>query len=143
MSDENPITAAGREFFELSFAYFRLHRDHVTALLADLALTPVEMHALRALPPHAAVPMAALSARIHVEPSNVTAVVDRLVRRGLLRRCPGTADRRVREVALTDAGRDTRDELQRRLQPPPVLARLDPEQQRRLRDLFRVMLDPR
>src|SRR5450755_3571720 len=45
-----------------------------------------------------------LADRLAVEGATMVAMVDRLVKAGLVRREPSTADRRIKRVVLTDAG---------------------------------------
>ncbi|WP_439951741.1 MarR family winged helix-turn-helix transcriptional regulator [Nocardia harenae] len=54
----------------------------------------------------------ALARRIGADKTRIIPVLDELQRQGLIRRDPDPADRRVNLVALTDAGRDTRDRVQ-------------------------------
>ncbi|MFD9457393.1 MarR family winged helix-turn-helix transcriptional regulator [Streptomyces sp. NPDC059985] len=62
------------------------------------------------------VPMRGLAALLVCDASNVTGIVDRLEARDLVRREPSPADRRVKNVAATDTGRDVirrvREEMQ-------------------------------
>ncbi|MFF3014376.1 MarR family winged helix-turn-helix transcriptional regulator [Streptomyces sp. NPDC057939] len=62
------------------------------------------------------VPMRGLAALLVCDASNVTGIVDRLEARDLVRREPSPADRRVKNVAATEAGRDVirrvREEMQ-------------------------------
>ena len=61
-------------------------------------------------------PMRALAALLVCDASNVTGIVDRLEARDLARREPDPADRRVKNVVATDAGREVirrvREEMQ-------------------------------
>jgi len=57
--------------------------------------------------------MAALAASASFTTGGYTKVADRLVERGLLRRVPGTRDRRVVYLELTPAGVDMADALRR------------------------------
>lgn len=77
-------------------------------------------------------PMRGLAERRHCDPSNITRVVDRLESRGLVARSPDPADRRIRRVALTDAGRSALTRFQAELQRVSSLADLAPEQRLRL-----------
>jgi DNA-binding MarR family transcriptional regulator len=82
--------------------------------------------------------MGQLAERLDCDPSNVTGMVDRLQARGLLERRVDEADRRVKHLALTPAGRQLRSELEARLfAGRPLLARLSRGDQRTLRDLLR------
>lgn len=51
-------------------------------------------------------PMSRLATVLHCEPSNVTGLVDRLERRGLVERRPDPQDRRVKQIAPTQEGRE-------------------------------------
>ncbi|MEU0173803.1 MarR family transcriptional regulator [Streptomyces massasporeus] len=55
--------------------------------------------------------MSRLAERLKCEPSNVTGIVDRLEARGLVRRGPDPADRRVKLAAVTEAGRSIGDQV--------------------------------
>ncbi|MER7764997.1 MarR family transcriptional regulator [Streptomyces sp. NPDC097619] len=62
------------------------------------------------------VPMRGLATLLACDASNVTGIVDRLESRELVRREPDPADRRVKNVVATEAGRETirrvREEMQ-------------------------------
>ncbi|MEV7723336.1 MarR family winged helix-turn-helix transcriptional regulator [Streptomyces sp. NPDC101733] len=53
------------------------------------------------------IPMRGLASLLVCDASNVTGIVDRLEARGLVRREPSVADRRVKNVVATDEGRAT------------------------------------
>lgn len=136
------VTPEGRQAFELSFAYFRLHREHLRRVLEPFGLTPPQMHALRALTPGEAMAMARLAEQIFVDPPNVTTVVDRLVHRQLTHRQESSTDRRVKTVMLTDEGVAVRVRLNTVLaELPDAIACLSPQEQRQLRGLLRRMVD--
>jgi DNA-binding MarR family transcriptional regulator len=70
-------------------------------------------------------PMGELANAMHCDNSNITGIVDRLEERGLVERRAAEGDRRVKLVALTDGGREIREELTRRRgEPPRELAEL-------------------
>jgi DNA-binding MarR family transcriptional regulator len=54
----------------------------------------------------AELPLKGISERLLVQPSSVTGVVDRMERQGLVKRSPSTKDARVRNLGLTQRGRD-------------------------------------
>lgn len=92
-------------------------RTSVTRGLHDLDLTEPLADALWALDPaDGPVPRRVVAERLHCDPSNVTFLVDRLADRGLVTRVEDPADRRVRAIALTDAGHDARERLHATLQ---------------------------
>ncbi|MCC9308610.1 MarR family transcriptional regulator [Kitasatospora sp. RB6PN24] len=87
-------------------------------------------------------PMRAIADQVHAEPSNVTAVIDRLEQRGLVERRPDPADRRVKLVAATETGRAVAAAL--RAERPwgnDPFTRLDPEQREQLRGMLQLILD--
>ena len=87
---------------------------HFTARAAELNLSLAEAKALQNLEPGQAMPMRALAARLHSNPSNVTVVVARLEARHLLER-QVSDDRRIKGVRLTKAGQDLKLKLEARL----------------------------
>ena len=54
-------------------------------------------------------PMRSVADQLKCDPSNVTGLIDRIERRGLVERAADPADRRVRLLALTERGRRVRD----------------------------------
>lgn len=56
-------------------------------------------------------PMRAVADHLKCDPSNVTGLIDRIERRGLVERMADPADRRVRLLALTSGGRRVREGL--------------------------------
>ena len=82
-------------------------------------------------------PMGELAKHMHCDNSNITGIVDRLSERGLVERRAAEGDRRVKLVALTDAGRELRAELiRRRSIPPAEIASLPEADLRRLEAIF-------
>ncbi len=79
-----------------------------------------------------------LAERLLVTQGNITQLLDKLERRGLLRRCP---DGRTKRLVLTDAGRRLHDEVvpaQERFQGQQF-APLSPAEQRQLLMLLRKL----
>lgn len=82
-------------------------------------------------------PMGELAQQMHCDNSNITGIVDRLSERGLVERRAAEGDRRIKLVALTEAGRELRDELaRRRAIPPPEFAGLPADDLEHLRRIF-------
>jgi MarR family transcriptional regulator, organic hydroperoxide resistance regulator len=145
MTHDNPpverVTAAGREALELTFTWWQEHRAYMAELHAATGLSPMEVHALRALDVQAPMATLELASQIHCEPSNITMVVDRLDRAGLIERRPHPDDRRVRLITLTERGRTAQAEVDAYLSTPPVaINRLTATDQRALRDLLLKMV---
>ncbi len=106
-----------------------------------LGISQAGLRALLAIDPEDPRPMRDLAHAMNCDASYVTAMIDDLAHAGYAERRPSSTDRRVKIVALTDAGiaalRTARDEL---LTPPAQLSRLDAGQQRLLAHLLRQAL---
>ncbi|MFE7776316.1 MarR family winged helix-turn-helix transcriptional regulator [Streptomyces sp. NPDC057445] len=117
----------------------RYSREYETAA-AHHGLTPHQVKALLAL--DEAMPMRRVAELLGADPSNVTGIVDRLQTRGLVERLPDPADRRVKLIVTTDAGKAAAEDLRDRLRfATDPLAALDLGQRHSLRDLLQLMAD--
>jgi DNA-binding MarR family transcriptional regulator len=86
--------------------------------------------------------MGQLAETLACDASNVTGLVDRLESRGLVRRCPSAADRRVKVLNLTPSGSRLRTLLRDRLvAPPATFGRLSPSEQRTLVRILTRLLE--
>lgn len=97
-----------------------LRRCDGSDVARDLDLPPSQLAALRHLDPDEPQPMGSLACALACDKGNVTGIVDRLEKRGLVERRPGPTDRRVKVLALTIAGVRVRAEVERRLAAPPA-----------------------
>jgi len=77
-------------------------------------LTGPQSSILRTLIKYGPLSSASLSRRLYVTPANITGIVDRLEKRGLVQRVSKEGDRRVALIALTESG----DELSKTLPDP-------------------------
>lgn len=110
-----------------------LRRCDGSDVARELDVPPSQLLALRHLDPEEPQPMGALACALACDKGNVTGIVDRLEKRGLVERRPAAGDRRVKVLALTAAGRRVRAEVERRLAAPPAaLAALDDDELARL-----------
>lgn len=99
-----------RDARELTDALLRAGRgaqQKLAQIAARHGLTAQQVLLLRSLDQPIA--MSTLAEAQGCDPSNVTGLVDRTTRLGLVQRQPAPDDRRVRLLSLTDAGRETRD----------------------------------
>jgi DNA-binding MarR family transcriptional regulator len=102
----------------------------------DLGLTPATLGALARLDEPRT--MGEIAELLRCDPSNVTGIADALEVRGLARRRPSAADRRVKVIELTDDGERMRGRVMGELSEPPGWLRgLSREDQRALRDVLR------
>jgi DNA-binding MarR family transcriptional regulator len=104
----------------------------------QLRITQAGLRALLAIEPNRPPSMRDLAGILNCDPSYVTAMVDDLESAGYVTRRAAPRDRRIKSVALTQAGLDAlrtaRDGL---FSPPLQLTRLPPARQRRLAQLLR------
>jgi len=130
--------SAASEAWRLIFEYFLSLDPYLDEIAGEFGLSDSQGHALVLLEPGAGLPMHELAERLHCHASNVTAIVDALEARGVVERRAAVHDRRVKMVALTDAGAELRGRaLERLFRPPPGIAGLSPDDQRALRDIMR------
>lgn len=85
--------------------------------------------------------MKELGRRLRCDPSFVTSVADALEERGLARREPSPADRRVKNLVLTAEGRELKQRLERELLASmPWCTALDPAERQTLLTLIRKLV---
>lgn len=106
--------------------------------LRSHSLSPPQWHALKTLAGGTPTAMGDVAAALHCDNSNVTGIVDRLERRGLVERRAAEHDRRVKHLVITADGRALHAEIVATLGAGPnPLGALTREDQRALRDLLR------
>lgn len=129
-ADPSPAAAVWRRIGSLVDA----ERDRVQQIATAFELSVPQLLALRALDPEAPQPMNRLACAMTCDNSNITGLVNRLEKRGLVERRVDPNDRRVRMLALTDEGRRVRSEaLARWNARPPALDGLDAAELEQLR----------
>jgi DNA-binding MarR family transcriptional regulator len=127
--------------WQLLVRLFFAQRANLPPLAAELELSPAQCHVLHLIEPGRPVPMGQLAETLACDASNVTGLVDRLESRGLIRRQPSAADRRVKVLDLTARGTRLRTLLVDRMTTPPTtLTRLSArDQQTLVRILARLL----
>ena len=136
MSVETSPTTAEQAWALVARLFFEHGRPKMMDANQELELSPPQGIVLRFLDEPR--PMGELAALMRCDNSNMTGIVDRLEERGLVERAAAERDRRVKLIALTERGREIRDELNRRMaEPPEVIERLSLADQRALRDILR------
>ena len=126
--------ALAQEAWGLLFEVIRDQMRHFPAIAAEFELSAVQVHVLRTLG-ESPLPMSTLAGSLGCDASNVT---------GLVERQGAPHDRRVKLLALTDAGKALRERLLARLRvPPPSVAALSTQDLRALRDVMRRALENR
>ncbi len=88
---------------------------HELARIAEkeFSLTGIQFQTLCLLDAEHPVPMNVISHQLVCDASNVTGIVDRLAAGGYIERKEDTKDRRVKSIALTAKGRETRRQIKK------------------------------
>jgi DNA-binding MarR family transcriptional regulator len=134
-------TDPGSEAWSLMHWMMVTNKQRLFAMAHEFELAPQQMIALRML---GAGPrkMSELAQALFCDNSNVTGIVDRLEKRGLVIREAATGDRRVKLLVLTKEGERMRIEITKRMaEPPPPIAALSEKDQRELRDILQRAVD--
>jgi MarR family transcriptional regulator, organic hydroperoxide resistance regulator len=133
----------GRELWSLLVELGVAHvRTHFQRVIAELNLSPPQAYALRQLAPERPLPMRDLADSLACDASNVTGIVDRLERRGLVARQVSPVDRRVKTLVVTAEGVAVREQLITQLhQVPAAITELSPDERDLLRGVLRRILD--
>jgi DNA-binding MarR family transcriptional regulator len=97
----------GGDLGELCITLGRAMHKRAERFLSAYGLTPPQSEILAVLSEEGAIPLNRLSERLCCASSNVTGIVDRLERDGLVKRERSQEDRRVILLDLTDKGRKT------------------------------------
>ncbi|SCL17482.1 DNA-binding transcriptional regulator, MarR family [Micromonospora pallida] len=110
-------------------------RHYQDVEIAELGLTPAVARALHELDPDHPVPARDLAEQLRCDRSNVTALVDKLERAGLVERRVDPADRRLKTLVVTEAGREMRTRVHQALSDSRLLAALGADELAALRQL--------
>ncbi len=134
----SPAQEAWGLFFQLALR----NRARLLEALDALGLTFPQAHLLRLLTPDQPRPMNDVAIRLVCDASNVTGLADRLEARGLIERRSAQHDRRVKVLALTQAGEQVREQVIQVMQEPPAaFAALPAADLRTIRDILRRALE--
>ena len=129
------------EAWKLLMKLFFTQRADLPTLASEFDLSPAQCHVLHLIEPDQPVPMGQIAESLACDASNVTGLVDRLESRGLVRRKPSVADRRIKVLELTQAGARLRSVVMERMtEPPEILGRLSLEEQRELVRILKRLL---
>jgi DNA-binding MarR family transcriptional regulator len=136
-------TGAGADLGTLLRATFAQYKQEVSARLAEIGLSGLQARALQQLEHGEGLSTKQLATALGAEPSNLTAIVDRLEEAGLVERTVPTHDRRVKQLRLTPAGMAMR----RRVESEVFAAltffdRLAPVERHQLARLLAQLADP-
>jgi DNA-binding MarR family transcriptional regulator len=111
------------EAWQRMFGFFMATRPQRDAVLERLELTPNDARTLSTLDVKQGRTMRSLADEWGCDASNATFMVDRLERRGLVRRRVLATDRRVKHVVLTPLGLKTKQDLLASMNEAPAALR--------------------
>jgi len=119
----------------------RRTHEVLAAVAARHDLTTQQVGLLRLL--DEPVSMRAFAEELACDPSNVTGLVDRAERLGLVDRVPDPGDRRIRMLTLTPEGRRLREQINGEVAGDLAAALgLKPDDHARVRDLIATLTSP-
>ncbi|MFD8607582.1 MarR family winged helix-turn-helix transcriptional regulator [Streptomyces sp. NPDC059631] len=134
-----------RQLTEELHDYLFAIRTQVHAELKELAqeagLTDTQTDALWRLSRGREMTARRLADLLRCDASTATSMIDRLEKRGLVRRVPHPTDRRAKLIQLTPEGCALRDRVIRHTTEYSPFARLDHESRLRLHTLLREVID--
>lgn len=131
----------GQEVMQLAWLFAERLRDRYGEKAAEVGLTAIQAKVLAGLDAARPLSMRLIARLIHVDPSNLTAIVDRLEDRGLVERRDSARDRRAKELVITDAGEAAVAAFHKAIaEDLGPLSNLEADQLLLLRDLLREVL---
>jgi MarR family transcriptional regulator, organic hydroperoxide resistance regulator len=136
--------AAGQEALDLAWLLAGELRTRWVTKAAGVGLSVGQAEVLKNLSASRPVSMRVLARLSGLDPSNLTAIADKLEARGLVERRASQQDRRAKELVITDAGHSTLDALRSALDADlGPLSPLSADQVTLLRDLLRQVVRAR
>ncbi len=142
LDDDPRVLSPADEAWELITRLFLEQKQRMSATAAELGLSMPVVMAFTRLDPADPRPMSELAGAMRCDASYITSIVDRLEERGYVERRPAAHDRRVKELAVTEAGAAARERAMAPLREAPrCFDALDEDDHRALRDLLRKALE--
>jgi DNA-binding MarR family transcriptional regulator len=122
------------------FGVMQRMKQHSARRAADYDMSVAQVRALYAL--REPLSMRELADRLYLDPSNLTALVDRLEDLGLVERTADADDRRVKRLVITARGEAVADEIISAVfAESPVFGVLGAREQRELLDLLTRLVE--
>ena len=148
LKQKSPFSSLEQEvFLGLRLATARVVDPWATFLKATAQLTPSQYNVLRILRGSHPGKLACgdIGGRLIARDPDITRLIDRLSKRGFVKRSPSRKDRRVVEVAITDQGLQLLRELDVHVDrmPQALLGHLGAERLRQLRKLLEAVISER
>lgn len=108
---DRPDKVSGTQLWLVLIKAYHALLGFTEMTLKDSGLGESEFRILEALLHKGAMPVNTIGAKVFLTPGSISVAIDRLLKRGLVTRTNSTADRRVRVVDLTAAGRRLIEEV--------------------------------
>lgn len=134
-------TRLNEELIDCLFAIRVQIHTELKELARDAGLTDTQTDVLWRLSREAEMTARRLAELLQCDASTATSMIDRLEKRGLVRRIPHPTDRRAKLVQLTPAGCELRDRVIQHTSKHSPFARLDRARRLQLHALLRDVAD--
>lgn len=140
MSDPNETNlpdSPGVRAWDLMSQIWRSCKPYIEEVASSVSMTPQQLLALKVMGEHGTMAMSELAIHLGCDASNVTSIVDKLEKRGIVERRSAEHDRRVKSLVVTPEGQQLFEVVKTRfLQPPPAIGGLATEDQEELCAIF-------
>ena len=137
---EGEVSAVDLDLAALAVRLMDRTKQDIREVADEEGLSIAQLDVLRRLRHHGPSPMRRLAEQMNCEASNLTGLVDRLEKRGLVERRPDPHDRRVRLLALTEMGDAVSHQAWVAVARRCALTTLPPERRALLDELLREAL---
>ena len=122
------------------FGVMQRMKQHSQRAAAEYEMSVAQVRALYEL--REPLSMRELAERLYLDPSNLTALIDRLEELGLVERTADAGDRRVKRLVITARGTELSEEIVGSVfAASPVFGVLDDREQRELLDLLTRLVE--
>jgi MarR family 2-MHQ and catechol resistance regulon transcriptional repressor len=138
-----PFTDAIKAYVTIRRSHDQVHR-HVSKKLLQRGLSVPQYGVIRQLYDHESLTLSELSELIFCGNSNLTGLIDRMEREGLVERINSKRDRRVKKVCLTEKGIELASKIigdHRAFLHEMMMNCLSPDEQRTLVDMLTRVKD--
>ena len=132
---------AGARAWDLMSQVWKTCKPYIEEVAGSVQMTPQQLIALKIMGDYGTMAMSELATHLGCDASNVTSIVDKLERRGIVERRSAEHDRRVKSLLVTSAGMELFERVKLRFrQPPPAIDRLGTDDKETLCAIFRRAL---
>ncbi len=135
--EPTPPDNPGVRAWDLMSQIWKSCKPYVEEVADSVSMTPQQLVALKIMGEHGTMAMSELAVHLGCDASNVTSIVDKLEKRGIVERRSAEHDRRVKSLVVTPEGQRFYEVVKARfMQPPPAIGGLATEDQEELCAIF-------